>query len=55
MLHPETKALEIVKEIVTARMTNADHRIDKESGARVGEYFQEIYNKVLEITKEIPN
>lgn len=55
MTNPEYNALTITKEIVTARITNATHQTDKENGEKVGDYFQEIYKKVLEITKNVPN
>lgn len=53
MLHPEIKALEITKEIVTASMTNYTVPASKVNGEKVGEFFQEIYNKILEVTKNI--
>lgn len=49
--NPDRIAFETAKEIVVARMANAEHRIDEATGELVGEYFEAIYNKLLEIAK----
>lgn len=49
--NPDRIAFETAKEIVVARMANAEHRIDGATGELVGEYFEAIYNKLLEIAK----
>ncbi len=49
--NPEQLAFETAKEIVVARMASAEHRIGAVSGKLVGEYFEEIYNKLLVIAK----
>ena len=51
MDRPEKIAFETTKEIVVARMNNAQHKLSTESGELVGEYFEAIYNKLLEISK----
>lgn len=51
MNRPEKKALEITTEIVVAQMQNTSGPVCSETGKDVGDYFREIYNSVLEITK----
>lgn len=53
MNRPEATAFEAAKEIVIAKMSNTHLGISREAGKMVGEYFQEIYKKVLEVTKDI--
>lgn len=53
MNRPETAAFEATKEIVTATVSNSTLSPIKANGEKVGEYFQAIYNKILEITKDI--
>lgn len=48
---PDNLAFVTAKEIVVARMNNAEHKINSESGEHVDEYFKAIYEKLLEITK----
>ena len=49
--NPERLAFNTAKEIVVARMSNAEHSIDGTTGELVGEYFEALYNKLLEIAK----
>lgn len=52
---PQKTAFEAAKEIVVARVTNAQHSTNKESGKNVAEYFESIYNKLLEIATSFEN
>lgn len=49
--NPERLAFNTAKEIVVAKMSNAEHSIDRTTGGLVGEYFEALYNKLLEIAK----
>lgn len=49
--NPELLAFKTAKEIVVAKMTNTDRCTDGATGELVGEYFEAIYNKLLEIAK----
>lgn len=53
MDRPEKKALEITTEIVVAKMSNSGLSTNSANGKVVGEFFTEIYNKVLAITKTV--
>lgn len=48
---PARLAFETAKEIVVATMANNQYIISGESGELVGNYFDAIYNMLLEITK----
>ena len=52
---PEKLAFETAKEIVVASMTNTQHCINKESGESVADFFETVYNKLLEITASSEN
>lgn len=52
---PERTAFEAAKEIVIAKMTNTTIPPCEDSGKNVGEFFQEIYDKLLEIAKSVEN
>lgn len=49
--NPELLAFKTAKEIVVAKMANTDRCTDGATGELVGEYFEAIYNKLLEIAK----
>lgn len=53
MNRPETRAFEVTTEIVVSKMSNSNLSVSKDNGILVGEYFQEIYKKVLEVAKDI--
>ena len=53
MIRPEKEAFQAAKEIVIAKMSNSTLSISEKTGQTVGDYFQEIYKKVLEIAKDI--
>ena len=45
----EKIAFDVTKEIVIARLSNCQHAVDKEHGEKVADYFETIYNRILEI------
>lgn len=45
----ERLAFEVAKDIVTARMTAISVPVNKEDGKATGEFFEEVYKKLLEI------
>lgn len=49
----EKTAFDATKDIVVTTMTNLKITVDKDSGIVVGEYFQEIYKRILEVSKDI--
>lgn len=51
MSRPYSKAFEATNELVKARLSNTSSPINQEIGKNVAEYYQEIFNKVLEIAK----
>ena len=51
---PEEKALEIATQICVSKVANTNLGVSAEGGQRLGEFFEGIYNKVVEITKSIP-
>ncbi len=53
MVKPEKLAFDATKEIVIAKMTNTTLPPCEDSGSNVGDFFKEIYNKILEIAKTI--
>lgn len=55
MIKPERIAFDATKEIVIAKMTNTTLAPCKNGGKDVGDFFQEIYDKLLEIAKKIEN
>ncbi|MCM1008975.1 MAG: hypothetical protein NC485_13895 [Ruminococcus flavefaciens] len=52
-MNAKLKALEITAELVKARLNNSEIRLSTEGGQATAAYFEAIYNKVSEITKEI--
>lgn len=54
MNRPEEKALEIATQIGVSKVANTNLGVSAEGGQRLGEFFEAIYNKVVEITKSIP-
>jgi len=44
-----SKAFDYTKEIVVARTSNTNIPIDKKSGELVAEFFEAIYNKLVEL------
>lgn len=55
MAKPERIAFDATKEIVIAKMTNSTLSPCEGTGIQVGKFFQEIYNKLLEIANGIEN
>ena len=51
---PEEKALEIATQICVSKVANTNLGVSAEGDQRLGEFFEAIYNKVVEITKSIP-
>ena len=54
MNRPEEKALEIATQICVSKASNSTIVQNKDGGESFGEFFEAIYNKVVEITKSIP-
>lgn len=51
-MEPNKKiALDIAKEIVVARMENCNIRADKDGGKSVADFFEEIYTRILTISR----
>lgn len=48
-------AFDVAKEITVAIVKDLDIRVDSESGAKVGDFFQSVYEKVVEIAKNVPD
>ena len=44
-------ALDIAKEIVVAKMSNSTIHPNKENGVQVADFFEEIYKRVLDLSK----
>ena len=42
-------ALEAAKEITIARVSNTNLSVTKEGGERVADFYEAVYNKILEI------
>lgn len=55
MVKPERIAFEATKEIVIAKMTSSSISPSTDGGEKVGDFFKGIYDKILEITKELEN
>ena len=51
MTRESSFALDAAKEITIARVSNATVSPNKEGGENVAEFFEAIYNKVLELAK----
>ena len=49
MHRPKEKALEYTVELVKAKLANSTANMSAQSGKDVADYFQSIYDKVLEI------
>ena len=47
----ERYALDTAKEIVVAKMANATIHASKDSGTQVADFFEEIYKRVLALSK----
>ena len=47
-----SKALEYTKEIITARLSNSTGPLNKEGGQSVAEFFEAIFNKIVELEKK---
>ena len=46
-------ALDAAKEITIARMSNTEIRVTKEGGANVAAFYEEIFNKIRELSQKI--
>lgn len=44
-------ALDIAKEIIVAKMSNSTIHPNKENGVQVADFFEEIYKRVLALSK----
>ena len=53
MYRPKEKALEVTTELVKARLSNTNISVTADGGKDTADYFQAIYDKVLEITEQI--
>lgn len=51
----ERIAFDTAKEIVVAKMATTSPTTNRETGKAVGEYFEEIYKKLLEIIPDTPD
>lgn len=49
------KALEYTKDIVVSRLSNTNMSISKETGEYTAEFFEAIYNKIVELENRESN
>lgn len=53
MRHTEKYAIDAAKEITVALLQNTQVHTNREGGENVGDFFQAVYAKVLEIAKNV--
>ncbi len=55
MNRPYEEAFKTTNELVKARLSNTNSGINHATGQNVADYYQEIFDKVLEIAKLVAN
>lgn len=55
MNRPYEEAFKATNELVKARLSNTDAPINHATGQNVADYYQKIFDKVLEIAKLVAN